>query len=210
MVSINTHAQGRKNTTGSYYGFEASAGIQSFEVGSNVAALNEAAIEQRGASIGLILGQDYWQLKLKPIGFYNSNSTSPNTVKLIETSGTLNIYPIKLLTGNPKSKFPQLYLSGGVTRGKYKISGSYLPEGQTSDCVYENETFSGSMRNINLTGGAGLEYQLQFDYGLITLFAEIKKGLSVSSSSNQDVLKNTALKNLTFIHVGMAIGINKK
>jgi len=201
-------AHGQRKRENTKIGFEATAGSQSFQLASNVASLNQANINQLGGGLGFNVSGDFWKAKLKPIGFYHSNSESQTSVKLKESGGLINLYPIKLIMGK-ESKLPTLYVTGGIMRGKYKINGTYLPEGETSDCVYDSETFSGDVISWNLTGGAGIEYELNFDAGSITLFGEIKKGLAAGSSSNLDLFKNTTIKNITTINVGFSINIGQ-
>ena len=208
LVSNKAYAQQKLKKVVSTIGFEASGGVQSFQLSSNLASLNQLQIDQFGGAIGFGFSKDYWQAKIKPIGFYNSYTNSSTSIKLIESGAHFNLYPLKLLLGKT-SRLPGLYLTGGIARAKYKINGSYLPEGQTSTCINDNETFSGNLLSWNIVGGAGIEYQIHQDHGFIGFFAEIKKGLSAGTSTNQNLFKNTTFNNFIMVNIGFAIGINQ-
>ena len=205
-VSNLAHAQTKRNRTVTDYGFEASTGSRSFLLESNVASINSQQLNQRGGSIGFSIGKDFWRINLTPLGFYNSNTNTKPSVKLIESEGHLNIYPLSFLI--PKAaRFPNIYLTGGVGRGKYKVDGSYVPQGQTSTCIFD--AFSTNITSWNILGGAGIEYRIGHKSEFIILFAEIKKGLSMATSSNQEVFNNTTFKNNKMINIGLAIGFKQ-
>ncbi len=174
MNSAPGYAQTKSNRNTPFYGLEASAGLQSFQLTSDIATLSEVKIDQRGAGVGFVFGDAYWQARIKPIGLYNSGTSTQTTVKLIESGANLNFYPIKILTGKT-SRIPTLYFTGGLTRGKLKVNGTFLPEGQTDTCIFDDETFSGSVVSWNVAGGAGIEYQITRGQEYITVFAEMKK-----------------------------------
>jgi hypothetical protein len=208
LVWNKAHAQGKRTETGTSYGFAASVGIQSFELTSNLISLNQQQIDQQGGSIGFIFSDDYWQVKINPIGFYNSSANSPTTVKLIESGAHFNLYPFKFLLNKPPRNL-NLYFTAGVVRAKFKVDGTYLPEGWTSSCVYDYEAYSVGILSWNLAGGVGIQYQLPIDHGFIGFFAEMKKGISAGTSTDQDLFKNTSFNNLTMANVGFVIGINQ-
>jgi len=207
LIGSDTHAQTKESGNKEYYGFEASASLQSFQLTSNIASLSDIKIDQRGASIGLVFGDQFWKAKIKPIGFYNSNSASQTSVKVIESGAHINFYPIKIITGK-SSRLPSLYVTGGLSRGRFQINGKFLPEGQQSTCPADNETFSGRVVSWNVMGGVGLEYQVTHGQEFITLFAEMKKGISAGNSSNQDLFKNTSVSNFAIVNVGFNILIH--
>ncbi len=207
LVPNTACAQMKQRETTRSYGFEVSAGVQLIQLTSNIASLNELQIDQRGGSIGFAYRKDYWNVKIKPIGFYNSSTETQATAKLIESGTHVNFYPVKYLSGN-NSRLANLYFSVGAVRGKYKINGSYLPEGQqTITCIYQN--FSTSIISWNVMGGVGIEYQIGRDQQFIIVFAEIKRGLSMATSTDQELFKNTSFKNLTIANIGFAISINQ-
>lgn len=206
-VSNNVYAQSQQAKVGTHYGFEISGGVQSYQLASNLADLDQVNIDQRGGSLGFIVGSDYWKAKINPIGFYTGNADSQVTTKLIQSEAQINFYPIKLFS-NSTSRLPQVYILGGTSRGKNKINGSVLStEEDPALCIYN--TFSTSIVNWNITGGAGIEYQIGHGQEFITVFAEIKKGLSVGTSTDNVEFKNTTPNNITMVSIGFSIGINK-
>lgn len=208
MTSNKAHAQAKHNGTALDYRFEASLGVQSFQLTSNLYSLNQSYIDQYGGSIGLNFGNSLWQAKIKPLGYYNSSSNSKTTVKLIESGAHINFYPLSVLLSK-SSRLPGFYLTGGLVRAKIKINGSYLPEGQTAECPFDDNSFTGNILSWNISGGVGIEYKIPFDQASISLFTEITKGLSVGTSTDKDLFKNTSLNNFTMVNIGFAIGINK-
>jgi hypothetical protein len=208
IVSANkAHAQAKHNETALDYRFEASLGVQSFQLNSNINSLNQSRVDQYGGSIGLNFGNELWQAKIKPFGYYNSSSNSLTTVKLIESSAHINFYPLSALLSKP-SRLPNLYLTGGIARAKIKINGSFLQNEQTVECTYLDNSFTGNILSWNLLGGVGMEYKILLNQTSINLFTEIKKGLSAGSSSDKDLFKNTSINNFTMVNIGFSIGIN--
>ncbi len=208
MTSNKAHAQANHSRTALGYRFEASLGVHSFKLSSNLYSLNQSSMDQYGGSIGLNFGNSLWQAKIKPLGYYNSTADSETTVKLIESGAHINFYPLSVLLSKP-SRLPNFYLTGGLVRAKIKINGSYLPEEQAAACNPSDNNFTGNILSWNLVGGVGMEYKLPFDQASISVFTEIKKGLTVSTSTDKDLFKNTAPNNSTMVNIGFAIGINK-
>ena len=208
LATNSAIAQGKQNEMTKQFGFEAFTGIQFSQLNSNLVSLNNLHMQQLGGGIGFIFSRDFWQAKIKPVGLYNSISNSQTAIKLIESSAQVNLYPIKLLLGKT-NRLPSLYIAGGLARAKYKISGSYLPEGQTSTCIYDDASFSGSISSWNIIGGLGMEYQIQSDQEFISFFAEIKNGISAGTTTNMELFKNTSFTNFTSVHIGFKIGISQ-
>jgi hypothetical protein len=202
------YAQMKPSTTSVRYGLELSAGVKSFRLSSNLISLNEIPVDQRGGGIGVTLEHDRWKAKIRPLGFYHSNSNTRTSVNLIESGLEANFYPLRVGSGR-STRVPRPYFTGGLMRGNFKVNGAYLAEGQTSSCIYDSETFSGSIVSWTMMGGAGVEYQIRRGHEFITIFAEIKKGLSAGSKADQNLLRNTVLKSLTALNIGFAISINQ-
>jgi hypothetical protein len=206
LTSGKTNAQHNKTVTD--FGFELSGGIQNYQLASTIYTLDNSTMNLQGGSIGFNFGNAIWEARIKPLGFYTTSQNTLTKLKLTESSAQFNFYPLKYLSGKP-TRFPDLYLTGGVTRGKIKVNGYFLPDDQTADCIYEDDTFSGSFTSWNMTGGVGISYKVPLEQGYIRFFTEIKKGFSAATFSNDELLRNTSLKNATMVNLGIAIGVNQ-
>jgi hypothetical protein len=182
-----------------YLGLEGSFGMRSFQVASNIGQINNMLAGQEGGTIGIVFGNKTLKYRIHG-GFYVSGGNTPQTQELYEAAGKLNYYPLSFLL--PKSKI-QLYVTAGLSLDKLKFYGEYLSD-QYSNNTYE--PYLGSLNQISVTGGLGLEYQVPSPCDIIHIFAEVLAGTPVQSGSSNKSFSGTTLSQFNQFSIGVSFG----
>jgi hypothetical protein len=184
-----------------YFGFEASFGTRSFDVKSNISAINQMRAGHEGGSLGVVFGNDVLKARIRGAGFYYSNANTPHTQEVVEAGTSLNFYPLQLLNSKQTRLRPYLIAGGSLT--KVRFYGKYLSD-QISSKAYE--PFLGKVSQIMATGGVGIEYQLASDFDFIHIFMEAVGGSPIQSNASSDAFSQTSIKRFTAISLGVSFG----
>lgn len=200
--------QSKKVTAQFYRGVDASFGIRSFVIKSDISQLNQLAVLQEGGQVGLILGSDIVRTKIGIAGFFYSSNSVAYTVDLFESDVAVNFYPLGLLK---EYKRVQPYLSGGIVYDKIKFFGHYLKEDKTPiNYSTSKEPYLGSLNQLRTTFGAGVEVQLLNNgRDFIQIFTEAKYGMPLTVKASGDKFANTTASNQLSVSLGVRFGANR-
>jgi len=105
-----------------YLGLQGHAGTRSFNIKSDIEALDGVHIEQEGFSYGVMFGGDVLQFNLRN-GFYNSTPSTLEIVKVTEYDLSMNIFPLQM--ARSKNAYLRPYLTAGVMFNSMTFRGSY-------------------------------------------------------------------------------------
>lgn len=196
--SCSLRAQSHR-TAIQYIGFEGAFGMRSFQVASNIGQINNMHAGQEGGNIGIVFGNKTLKYRINA-GFYVSGGKTPQTQELYEAVGKLNYYPLASVL--PKSKI-QPYVNTGLSLDKLKFYGEYLSD-QYSYNAYE--PYLGSLNQISVTGGLGLEYRIPSPCDIIHIFAEAQFGIPVQMGSSNKTFSETTLTQFNQFSIGLSFG----
>jgi hypothetical protein len=202
LYSITTRAQQVNSLH--FMGLEGMFGVRSFTLKSNIDELNGLRVTEEGGSAGVTMGNAFYKVNARLLGFYYSASHVSRTVDMFEVETTLNVYPLQLLK-NYRSAF-NVYLSGGLTMDKVKFFGHYL-YADKADVNYSDirEPYLGKITHVLGTAGVGVEYRLpRFDF--VHLFAEARMGMPIQKINHGNAFEQTAMRDYTAISIGVSFG----
>jgi hypothetical protein len=182
-----------------HIGMEGSFGVRSFLVTSNINQIKNMRASHDGGSLGVVLGNRKVKYKLTA-GYYFSSGNTPQTQDLYELAQHMNYYP--LISILPKSKI-QLYITQGISLNKLKFYGNYLDD-QPSRTLHEPHI--GSLNQISLSGGLGLEYRVPSPCDIIHIFAEAQFGTPVQLNASNKAFSLTKLNQSTQFNIGVSFG----
>jgi hypothetical protein len=188
------------------FGFEASFGVKSFQINSNLAPINHMKVMEEGGTVGIIGGNNVVRLKLRQ-GYYYSSSSVANSVDNIRSSFTVNLYPLQLLAKNYNSF--QVYFMGGLERSILKMYGFYGGENTTSPAVVNysisEAPYLGKISTLQASVGGGIEYSIRKPGHFVHLFGEVKYSKPFSSTATP-FFTGTATSNQLSLNVGIGFG----
>jgi hypothetical protein len=182
-----------------YIGLEGSFGMRSFQVASNIGQINTMQAGHEGGNIGIVFGNKTLKYRING-GFYVSSGNTPQTQELYEAAGKLNYYPLASLV--PKSKI-QIYVTTGLSLDKLKFYGEYLSDQYSSNAY---EPYIGSVNQISVTGGLGLEYRIPSPCDIIHIFVEAQAGKPVQVGSSNKTFSETTLRQFSQFSLGISFG----
>lgn len=187
-----------------YKAFEASFGTRSFQVNSNIKKIDGMKAGHEGGSLGIILGNDVLISRIK-VGYFSSDSNTPHTQEIFESSFQMNLYPLSFLTTQARVR---PYLTAGLTLDRVKYYGYYLDQDNASIGAYE--PLLAKVSQFSLTGGAGVGYNLSRNNDFISVFAEMNAVLPMTASANRSAFNQTSISRFTSFSVGVRFGMNSK
>jgi hypothetical protein len=185
-----------------HIGLEGGFGMRSFLVGSNIGQINKMQASHEGGNVGIVFGNKKVTYRLNA-GYYVSSGNTPQTQELYEVAGKLNYYPLAAVLSSSKI---HLYVTTGISLDKLKFYGNYLAD-QYSNNVYE--PYLGSLNQISVTGGLGLEYRIPSPCDIIRIFAEAQVGTPVQMGASNNTFLKTTLNQFNQFSVGVSFGRNR-
>ena len=184
-----------------YLGLEASFGVRSFVVNSNIEKINQMHAAHEGGTIGVVFGNELMKARIAMAGVYYSNANTPRTQQLFESAALVNFYPMAFMKNNKKAKLHP-YLVAGFSITNIKFFGTYV-DNQNSRMAYE--PYLGKVSQVNVQGGIGLEYRLMSRFDFVHLFAQASYGAPVQSKRSS-AFSQTTIKQCSYISVGVSFG----
>jgi len=193
------------NSTSIYKGFEASYGIRSFGIQSDIARIHDMPVLQEGGQIGLVYGFDAMLFKVGVAGFFYSASKVPHTINMFESDVMANFYPLTVITGHKGKVEP--YLTGGLIYNRLKFFGHYLGgEAQTVNYSYSSEPFLGIINQVQGAVGIGLAVSIRQESDFLRLFVETKYSTPLASGTRYEAFSNTSLSDQLVANIGVRFG----
>jgi hypothetical protein len=205
---LQTSAQGMKEFAKKYQvGLEASFGVKTFSVASNIEKINGLNVTEEGGSVGVVVGSKILRLRMKQ-GFYYSSASVTQTIDEVRSSLNANIYPLELFLDNARL-LP--YLTIGVERNLFKMHGFYGNEAASSRPNYSvsEAPFLGKISTIQTSVGAGLEYRVRIPGHFVNFFGEARYGKNIKTTSSAALFNNTRFSDQMAITVGIRYGYSK-
>lgn len=190
-----------------FAGFNTSFGMRSFSITSDIAVLNNLKVVQEGGSLGGVFGNNFWIGEFRA-GLYHSNDKTPYSIDIVEGEGMINFYPANLFSPYHQHRF-DFYLSCGGSMDVMKFYGNYLDGSKPQNFSALKQPYLGRISMLNVTAGAGIELRMQGHRDFCHFFAEIKQGMPVFSSIKREEFKNTSIKSITFVNIGVSYGLRK-
>lgn len=185
-----------------YYGGEASFGVRTFALKSNINQLHGLNVLEEGANIGIVAGNSVVRGRLILSGFYYSAAKVPQTIDVVESGALFNFYPISLL----QRRQPQLnfFLNGGLYYSRVKFYGYYLEKDGPINYSTSEAPYLGKNLITSLVGGAGIEWRIP-GYEFLSLFAEGHVAIPMAVNDH-DEFKKTNFSNICAINIGVSFG----
>jgi hypothetical protein len=207
IILQSATAQGLKQFVRDYqFGFEASFGIKTFNMTSNIAQINGLSIIEEGGNIGVGIGSGALRIKLKQ-GYYYSSSAVAHTVDEVRSSAVANIYLMQLFSKNNSRLQP--YITGTMERNIFKMYGTYGENKQPRNYSVSEAPYLGSISSVVASFGAGLEYKITTPGHFVSLFAEGRCGKTINVTSTSEMFSNTAISNQVVANIGVVFGYSR-
>lgn len=205
LRSCSVMAQGLKQFAADYQiGLEASFGIKTFSLSSDIAAIDGLSVTEEGGTIGVVMGAKALRLKLRQ-GYFYSSSTVAQTIDEVRSAFVANLYPLQLFQRNNSRLQP--YFMGGMERNIFKMYGTYGSENNKPRNYSVSEApFLGKISNMIASVGAGLEYRVTTPGHYINFFAEGRYGKSFHTISSGELFNGTALSDQLVFSLGVGFG----
>ena len=140
-----------------YMGFQASFGVRSFVVNSNIEEINQMQAGHEGGTLGVVFGNEAVMARIGLAGIFYANANTPRTQHLFETSISTNLYPLAM-GRNARQTGLHPYMTAGFSMDNVKFFGTYLDTKNTKTAY---EPYLGKISQINVQGGVGLEYRIK-------------------------------------------------
>ncbi len=207
MLSANAQSPLDQCGPTTFTGFDTSFGMRAFPLSSNIGLLNNQHVTQEGGSLGAVFGNNFFLFKLRG-GLYYSNRKTPNAIDITEIEGMVNFYPINLLKPYHQHTL-DFYLSFGPSMDYVSFYGNYLDGSKPQNLSAVKQPFLGRISLMNVTAGAGVEFRMRGKRDFGHFFAEIKQGIPVYSTTKNEGFKNTSIKSVTFMNIGVSYGFRK-
>jgi len=106
-----------------YAGVEGSIGTRSFTMKSDIEAIDHMAVSAEGGSFGIVFGSKVFHTRLKQ-GYFKSSSSIAEKFGVMESSGSINLYPLQL--NKMKFRYFEPYFLMGADRNTVKLYGEYV------------------------------------------------------------------------------------
>lgn len=230
-----------------HIGLEVSSGPRSVQVKSDIEALNNVRVDEEGINVGMVLGTNAVQAKIRK-GFFTASKASAQKIDFNGLDISLNGMLLSFF--GTKIKYVKPYFSLGFARNNLSFTGSYsLPENQTvpaetvppccckppSDGPLGDPDFPGvngaptaetpikeeevtkpedkelgSMMQSRLNAGLGVQIFVPTNRYFISLFADVKYGILVSSSTATPAFENTRISAPVYATLGVAFGLGSR
>lgn len=192
----------------SYKGFVATFGTRTAAVASDIAPIHGSSITQSGGQVGLVYGNSIVRSKIGLLGYYSSVGKSTGTTDLYTSNVSVNFYPLSLLSDRNFSIEP--YFTGGLDYDRYKFYGFYLQQepGQLNYSQAE-APYLGKIKQVNATGGVGIQAKLKDQFDFIHIFSELRYGRNLSSKTSDRTFAETQLNNARQIVIGVSFGARR-
>jgi hypothetical protein len=197
------HAQTLRNSHYRYFGFEATFGLKSTKLSSDLAAINNMGVMEEGGSLGFVMGNQVVKTRLQAAGFYYSNSSVKHAVNMVESALLLNVYPLKFINKSRQAINP--YVSGGVDYSTMKFFGYYNNPDAKINYSSSSAPYIGKIASTRGTVGGGIEWRLPQMRDFIHLFTEVRYSWAIDQSAD-DLFKNTRVANSTSVNIGVSFG----
>lgn len=192
-----------------YTGIEASYGLKSFNITSDVPELENMHLIETGSNLGIVFGNDFSRFTIRPLGFYSATANNGRTINLFSAEAENNTYLLKGLLKKP-TRF-DIYSSLGINFHSTKFFGHYIE--QDLRPAYNNkphkEPFLGKIENMLITYGFGLEYRLINNDEFVHFFLTGKSSLPIQQTTNSEAFEETALTRNMEFQLGVRFGIIK-
>ena len=208
ILSMKLMVAQAQSSASSYKGFNASFGVRSFVVTSNIAEIAQTDLIETGGQIGLIYGNNVIKSRLGLFGYFSSSGKTPGTIALYTSNASVNFYPLQLLM--KRNFLVEPYVSGGLSYDRFKFFGYYVnQEPGVTNYSQAEAPYLGKIKQVNATTGLGLELRLRDDFDFIHLFTEIKYARNLSAKTSSETFAQTTLKNQLHTIIGISFGANR-
>lgn len=204
LQSFLGHAQ----SGASYKGFVASFATRTAAISSDIAAINGSNLMQSGGQVGLVYGNSIVKSKIGLLGYYSSLGKSTGTTDVFTSNVAVNFYPLSLLSD--RNFLIEPYFTGGLDYDRYKFYGFYLNQepGQLNYSQAE-APFLGKLKQVNATGGVGIQVKLKDQFDFIHVFSEFRYGRNLSSKTSDPAFAETQIDNARQVIIGVSFGANR-
>jgi hypothetical protein len=203
-------AQKMKNFAQQYQlGLEASFGIKSFNITSDLDAINNLKVVAEGGAIGVTAGSGVLKAKVRQ-GYYYSASNVGKTIDYVRSAGLLSFYPLHLMGAKEASLQP--FITGGIERNILKMYGFYGSDNQNSSPAnysISEAPYLGKIVSLQASVGAGFEFSMKKDNYFVSIFSEAKYGVNVGRMNSTSMFNNTTPGNQLTFNVGIGFGYNR-
>lgn len=199
---------GYSQSATSYRGFVAAFGTRNAAVASDIAPIHGSKVTQSGGQVGFVYGNSVVRSTIGLLGYYSSVGKSTGTTDLYTSNVSVNFYPLSLLSD--RNFLIEPYFTGGLDYDRYKFYGFYLQQepGQLNYSQAE-APYLGKIKQVNATGGLGVQVKLRDQFDFIHIFSELRYGRNLSSKTSDRAFAETALNNARQIVIGVSFGARR-
>lgn len=188
-----------------YRGFEAGFGARSMKV-QNVPNVGSVRADLSGGVVGVVAGNEIARAKVGLLGYYESNSGIPGTMRLYETSLGVNFYPMSILLKHPTV---EPYVTGGISYDRLNFDGFYLHD-EPGTINYSSTKLPnlGKVKEVNAMVGAGIAVRLVDNQHFVQLFTEVRYGYNVLSNGSRS-FEGTGSTTSMMANAGLRFGMKR-
>jgi hypothetical protein len=187
-------------------GLEASFGIKSFKLASDIAAINNLQVIAEGGTVGVTVGSGILKAKIRQ-GYYYSASHVGKTIDQVRSAGMINFYPMELM--NNSNLIFQPYLTAGVERNILKMYGFYGTDSQggaSQNYSISEAPYLGKIVTLQASIGGGFEFSIKKAGYFVSIFSEAKYGKNITPLASTEFFNNTRSGNQLTLNVGVGFG----
>jgi hypothetical protein len=172
------------------------------QVSSNMSAVDGMKLMQEGGSLLLMAGTRSLTIKLEG-GLYYPMSSVPRTVDLLLAGTQVDFHPLGARSRH--NRFSP-YLSGGMSKACQKFYGTYTAEyAGIKNYSITKEPHLGTVWNVSINAGAGVEYRWRIGDSFLHLFTEVRKGF-ITDTDGTNLFTETRISDNGMIRFGMLFG----
>lgn len=198
--SVLTNAQ-------TYRGFTVAFGSSTYNVNTDVSALQQLQTTQLGGDVGFIFGSENIRTSLFG-GYHSSTASTPGTIDRYSMGASMNLYPLSWIMTQPARLRP--FISGGLSYQSFRFHGYYINrEPGITNYSHAEAPYLGSIQHVYALVGGGLEFSLLEEYDFIHIYSNVHYGKSLSLTSSDNAFAGTSLQNKVQINVGVAFGLHR-
>lgn len=187
-------------------GYDVAIGANHFQLTSSIPQLQDIAVTQFGARIGVVLANRLG--KIRPsAGLYYSDGTT-RTVDMAVVSVAGNLYPLQMLSKRTRLVEPYIIARAGYQRMKF--FGTYLSDDPITNYSLSKEPELGTLDGIIGQAGLGVEVRLVHEAThFIHLFAEAMTGSFNKLQNSNSKFNGTTVKNPSHFTLGFSFGLSR-
>jgi hypothetical protein len=206
VSTLNSNAQSFENRKVYYRGIEGGFGAHTFQMNSDISAIDKSSATLAGGKLGVVFGNNIVRTKIG-FGYYASTAGIAGSVDLYRNTASVNFYPLNALTKKQSRVEP--YITAGVAYNNIKMYGYYMSNdnGKLNYSTFQ-APYLGSIKQVNGTIGTGLEIKIMEKHDFVHFITEVVWGGNIFHSHTETFHNSSVNKQMT-VNVGLSFGVRR-